>query len=68
MPLDTKSILRPTKEKKQHMLINLGVKHANKPSHKEALVGDGIQHHRIDGQRGCILVGGKVTLTTCLKN
>ena len=52
MPLDTKSILRPTKEKKQHMLINLGVKHANKPSHKEALVGDGIQHHRINAQRG----------------
>jgi hypothetical protein len=52
MPLDTNSILRPTKEKKQHTLINLGVKHANKPSHKEALVGDGIQHHRIDAQRG----------------
>jgi hypothetical protein len=48
IPLDTDSILRPTKEKKQHMLINLGVKHANKPSHKEALVGDGIQHRRID--------------------
>jgi hypothetical protein len=48
MPLDTDSILRPTKENKQHMLINLGVKHANKPSHKEVLVGDGIQHRRID--------------------
>jgi hypothetical protein len=34
MPLDTDSILRPTKENKQHTLINLGVKHANKPSHK----------------------------------
>ena len=31
-----------------HMLINLGVMHANKPSHKEALVGDGIQHCIID--------------------
>ena len=52
MPLDTNSILRPTKEKTQHMLINLGVKHANKPSHKEALVGDGIQHRKIDARRG----------------
>ena len=40
MPLDTNSILRPTKEKNQHTLINLGVKNANKPSHKEALVDD----------------------------
>ena len=52
MPLDTNSILRPTKEKKQHTLINIGVKHVNKPSDKEALVGDGIQHRRIDAQRG----------------
>jgi hypothetical protein len=52
MPLDKNSILRPTKEKKQHMLINVGVKHANKPSLKEALVGDGIQHRRIDVRRG----------------
>ena len=52
IPLDTSSILRPTKDKKQHTLINLGVKHANKPSHKEALVGDGIQHRRIDARRG----------------
>jgi hypothetical protein len=48
IPLDTNSILRPTKEKKQHTLINLGVKHVNKASDKEALVGDGIQHCRID--------------------
>ena len=52
MPLDTNSILRPTKERKQHTLINLRVKHAKKPSHKEALVGDGIQHRRIDVLRG----------------
>ena len=52
MPLDTDSILRSTKEKKQHMLINLGVNHANKPSHKEVLVGDGIQHCMIDVKRG----------------
>jgi hypothetical protein len=51
MPLDTDSILRPTKENKQHKLINLGIKHANKPSHKEALVGDGIQHRGINAQR-----------------
>ena len=48
MPLDTNSILRPTKEKKQHTQINLRVKHAKKPSHKETLVGDGIQHRKID--------------------
>jgi hypothetical protein len=48
MPLDTNSILRPTKEKEQHTLINLGVKHTNKPYHKEVLIGDGIQHRRID--------------------
>ena len=52
MPLETNSILRPTKEKKQHTLINLGVDHTSKPSHKEALVGDGIQHRRINAQRG----------------
>ena len=52
MPLDTKSILGTTKEKKQHTLINLGVNHANKPSHKEVLFGDGMQHRRIDAQRG----------------
>ena len=68
MPLDTNSILSPTKEKKQHMLINLGVKHANKPSHKEALVGDGIQHRRIDVWMGWFSTGGKVTLTTYLTN
>jgi hypothetical protein len=48
MPLDIDSILRPTKENKQHTLINLGVKNANKPYHKEALVADGIQYRRID--------------------
>jgi hypothetical protein len=32
MPLDIDSILRPTKENKQHMLINIGVKHAKKPT------------------------------------
>ena len=68
MPLDTNSILRPTKEKKQHTLINLGVKHANKPSHKEELVGDGIKHRRIDARRGCILAGGKIMLTAYLMN
>ena len=52
MPLDTDSILRPTKDKKQDKIINLGVKHANKPSHKETLVGDGIQYRRIYVQRG----------------
>ena len=52
IPLDTNSILRPTKEKKQYTLINLGVKHANKPSHKEALVGDGIQRRNNETRRG----------------
>ena len=32
MPLYIDSILRPTKERTQHTLINLGVNHANKPT------------------------------------
>jgi hypothetical protein len=50
------------------MVTNLGVKHENKPSHKEALFGDGIQHRMIDARRGRVTSGGKVTLTTFLTN
>jgi len=53
---------------KAYTLINLGVKHANKPCHKEMLVGDGLQHRRIDARRGWVSVGGKVMLTTYLTN